>query len=94
MTSIRYHAVDEKTQAQLVPFVAVCLQGGAKFVGIQGEEPELGIEAHVVFTGPQGSAMMLPISQFSAEAVFQKVLEAAARFAPKHVQAIGRKAAA
>lgn len=78
--SIRYSEADDATKGALFPFVGVCEQGGAVFVGIQAAFPEYGLEALILFRAPHGTSLALPLSQFSAQAVFQKVIASMVRF--------------
>jgi hypothetical protein len=79
MNSIRYQEQDSR-HAALLPLAAIVLQGGGHFVGIQAAVPECKIEAHVLFLAPSGTSLMLPLSELTAAAVFQKILESSARF--------------
>ena len=76
--SIRYDEHDGE-HAALIPLVAICLLGGGRFVGIQAAVPECGIEAHAVFLAPSGTSRMLPLSQLTPQAVFQKCLDSVAQ---------------
>ncbi len=68
-------------EAMLQPIVAICAEGYAKFIGIQGADPELGIEALVLFQPLHiNTSLALPFSRLTADNVKAKVVAATSRF--------------
>lgn len=69
-----------------VAFAITCAEAGARYAGIQPGVPELGLEDLVMFNDECGSTCGLWVSQFSREAVQEKVQASNEKWAQARAQ--------